>query len=222
MMMTASNGGIGVTFFSQYPHRDAYYRLRRHGSTSFHISPHGTEVFGVTDTRVIPVPNVWYWFRIWVQDTGVRTEILAKVWQEGQAEPADWQVNAYDDTPSRLVSGTFGVWSYSSGNKYWDDLTVVVPDPLQDDLTLWIETLGNGIVLLEPERSVYSFGESVTLSAVADPGWMFMGWGGDLGTTKNPVTIVMKSNLQVVAYFSDSQSLYSESFEGYPAGEGPG
>jgi hypothetical protein len=71
-----------------------------------------------------PVPNVWYWFRIWVQDTGVRTEILAKVWQEGQAEPADWQVNAYDDTPTRLVSGTFGVWSYLSGSKYWDDLSV--------------------------------------------------------------------------------------------------
>jgi hypothetical protein len=55
MMMTASNGGIGVTFLSRYPNEDAYYRLRRHGSNSFHISPHGTSVFGVTDTGVVPV-----------------------------------------------------------------------------------------------------------------------------------------------------------------------
>ena len=37
MMMTTSAGGIGVTFLSQYPVSDAYYRLRRHGTNSFHI-----------------------------------------------------------------------------------------------------------------------------------------------------------------------------------------
>ena len=124
MMMTASSGGIGMTILSQYPNRDAYYRFRRYGNNSFHIAPHGTSIYGDTDTRVVPVPNVWYLFRIWVQDTGTRTEILAKVWPEGAAEPIEWQVDAYDDTMSRLVSGTFGVWSYSYGSKYWDDISV--------------------------------------------------------------------------------------------------
>jgi uncharacterized repeat protein (TIGR02543 family) len=130
MMMTASNGGIGVTFFSQYPYSDAYYRLRRSGSNSFHIAPHGTSITGgATDTGVVPIANDWYRFRIRVQDTGARTEIRARVWPDGGAEPANWQVDAYDDSITRLTSGTFGVWSYSSGSKYWDDLMVNLLSP---------------------------------------------------------------------------------------------
>ncbi|PXF56318.1 MAG: hypothetical protein C4B58_13905 [Deltaproteobacteria bacterium] len=129
MMMTVSSGGIGVTFLSQYPVRDAYYRLRHHKSDSFHIAPHGTSVFGITDTGVVPIANNWYRFRVRVQDTGIRTEILAKVWLDGDVEPIDWQVNAYDDTDNRLTSGTFGVWSFMIGSKYWDDLMVIPFSP---------------------------------------------------------------------------------------------
>ena len=64
MMMTASNAGIGVTFFSQYPNTDAYYRLKReYDNGVFHIAPHGTNVTGDSDTGVVPSPNIWYWFR---------------------------------------------------------------------------------------------------------------------------------------------------------------
>ena len=124
--MTASRGGIGVTFFSQYPNTDAYYRLRRYGNSAFHIAPHpnGTKIYGDTNTGVYSLPNVWYWFRIEVEDTGTRTEIRAKVWPENSSEPADWQVDCYDSKSSRLAAGTFGVWSYFSGAKYWDDLAV--------------------------------------------------------------------------------------------------
>ena len=64
MMMTASTSGIGVTFFSQYPGEDAYFRLRRYSSNSFHIAPHphGKNISGNTDTGVVPVPNKWYRF----------------------------------------------------------------------------------------------------------------------------------------------------------------
>jgi hypothetical protein len=127
MMMTDAKGSIGVTFLSQYPLTDAYYRLRSINSSSFHISAHpdGKEVFGVVDSGVIPAINQWYRFRIQVQDSGIRTEILAKVWNESLPEPSDWQINAYDDTFTRLVAGTFGLWSYSSGYKYWDDLKII-------------------------------------------------------------------------------------------------
>jgi hypothetical protein len=127
MMMTASRGGIGVTFFSQYPNTDEYYRLRRYGNRAFHIAPHphGTKIYGDTDTGVYSSPNVWYWFKILVEDTGSRTEIRAKVWPENAAEPANWQVDCYDSKFSRLTSGEIGVWSYYSGRKYWDDLAVV-------------------------------------------------------------------------------------------------
>ena len=36
---------------------DAYYRLRRYSTSSFHISPHGTSVAGDIETDVTPVPE---------------------------------------------------------------------------------------------------------------------------------------------------------------------
>jgi 3-phytase len=132
MMMTASNGGIGVTFLSQYPSTDTYYRLRRYSDNSFYLAPHphGETVAGDIETDVYPVPNTWYWFKVQLQDAGGRTEIKAKVWAEGTTEPATWQVDAYDVGDGRLTSGKIGVWSHSSGSKYWDDLSVELLVPL--------------------------------------------------------------------------------------------
>jgi hypothetical protein len=59
-----------------------------------------------------------------VEDTGTQTEVRAKVWAEGSSEPAEWQADAFDDSASRLTAGTFGLWSYLTGEKYWDDLQV--------------------------------------------------------------------------------------------------
>ena len=126
IMMTALTSGIGVTFYSQYADADVYYRLRRYGpGGAFHIAPHGTNISGgATNTGVVPSSDVWYWFKVQVEDTGTHTEIRAKVWAEGSAEPADWQADCYDESLTRLTAGTIGVWSYSAGSKYWDDLAV--------------------------------------------------------------------------------------------------
>jgi hypothetical protein len=125
MMIAASGGGIGVTFFSEYPLADAYYRLRRYASKpAFHFASHGTSVSGDKDTGVIPVANVWYQFRIQVEDTGTQTEIRAKLWAEGGSEPADWQAEAFDAALTRLTAGTIGLWGMGAGNKYGDDITV--------------------------------------------------------------------------------------------------
>jgi hypothetical protein len=129
MMMTDPAGGIGVTFLSHYPFTDTYYRLRCDKWNSFSLAPHPhatAKVFGITNTGVKAKANQWYQFRIKIQDTGARTEILAKVWPENTSEPAQWQIDAYDNTSIRVTSGTFGVWSGGAGNKYWDDLTVLV------------------------------------------------------------------------------------------------
>ena len=126
MMITDANGGIGITFLSDYPNSDSYYRLRRYKGTSFHISPHPDGIVtisdGVTDTGVTPLANIWYLFKVQVEDTGLRMEIRAKVWRQDGTEPASWQVNCYDDHSNRLVAGTVGLWSMGSGAKYWDNL----------------------------------------------------------------------------------------------------
>ena len=119
--------GIGVTFFSQYPvNGPGYYRLRRYFSREFDISPHGTLLTGGNpNTGVVPVPGKWYRFRARVQDTGTRTEIRARVWADGEPEPSVWQADCFDDSDSRLRSGTIGVWGFTYGSKYWDDFKVM-------------------------------------------------------------------------------------------------
>ena len=130
MMLTDESGGVGVTFFSQYPRADVYYRLRAYEQRTFQLVPHPHHTLkpanGTVDTGVIPEPGAWYQFRIEATDTGIRNEVRAKIWREGTSEPHAWQASAYDDRVDRPIGGTVGVWSMGSGSKYWDDLKVTV------------------------------------------------------------------------------------------------
>ncbi len=126
MMTSNVSGGIGVTFLSDYPNSDSYYRLRMEKGKSFRIEPHGTQISGGDkDSGIFPLANVWYRFKIQVSDIGIRTEIKAKVWREGSGEPALWQIDCFDENPGRRVKGTIGTWSMRSGFKYWDDFGVI-------------------------------------------------------------------------------------------------
>jgi len=130
MMIADANGGIGVTLLSDYPSSDSYYRLRRgafSGGHAFHLDAHpdSSESFvGTTNSGVVPSPLLWYRFRLEVVDTGARTEVRARLWPDGSAEPSAWQINAYDASATRRKSGTFGVWSMGNFGKYWDDLRI--------------------------------------------------------------------------------------------------
>jgi hypothetical protein len=126
MMIMDPDGGIGITILSRYPSSDAYYRLRRYAKSSFHIAPHGAAISGGTaGTGIIPQPNIWYRFKIQVADSGSRTEIKAKVWQDETMEPDSWKIDCWDSNDARLVFGTFGFWAMGPGAKYWDDLKVI-------------------------------------------------------------------------------------------------
>ncbi len=198
MYITDSGGGVGVTFFSRYPEdQDVYYRLRRYGSKpKFHISAHGTSVKGDTKTEVNPQTNKWYLFRIEVEDTGTRTNIRAKVWKQGAAEPQEFQIDAYDDSGSRISSGTVGVWTMGDGTKLFDDLAVLsdesgaVAEPVNNPPVAVFEMPGSALVeedvLLDASESYDpdgdelsytwdfgdgSFGEGVTVDhQFSDPG----------------------------------------------------
>jgi hypothetical protein len=208
MRMSDTGSGLGVTFLSDYNQSDRYYRLRRFGTNgSFELSPHGTSISGgVTDTGVVPAVNAWYEFRIEVEDTGSRTEIRARVWASGTAEPSAWQIDAFDDGAGRLTSGTVGVWSFSKGSKFWDDLYVgdlAVPGPH----VLTTAVVGAGSVVVDPDLAEYVDGSSVTVSATPDPGWVFAGWSGGLSGSVNPATVTMTADTSVTATFVEDVPL---------------
>ncbi len=129
MRTTSGSDSIGVTILSDYPNSDSYYRLRSWNGNAFEINTHGSglECSGDADTGVVPVPGQWYWFRLQAEDSGTQTMLRAKVWAEGQAEPASWQADC-SDSGTRRTNGTVGLWAVVAGDdagaKYWDNLDV--------------------------------------------------------------------------------------------------
>ena len=207
MRMSAATSGIGVTFLSDYPNEDTYYRLRRYGSTAFHIDPHGTTIAGDIDSGVVPTADTWYLYKIEVVDntTDSQTEIRAKVWPEGSAEPTGWQIDARDASDNRRTSGKIGVWSMGAGNKYWDDLQVtMLSSPTQYTLTVNTAGTGAGSVDLDPAQPAggYNVGTVVTLTATAGTDSEFTEWGGMLSGSDNPTTITMDADKTVTATFA--------------------
>jgi hypothetical protein len=129
MLLTDANGGIGVTAHSQYPSRDAYYRLRSYEGRSFHLAPHGTtHTCSRTETGVAPQAGAWYRFALRVDPGSSSTRVRAKVWRDGSSEPGSWQADCTDSSSSRLNAGTVGIWSMTNGTKYWTALEVSVDD----------------------------------------------------------------------------------------------
>ncbi|MGI8964470.1 MAG: immunoglobulin domain-containing protein, partial [Limisphaerales bacterium] len=58
-----------------------------------------------------------------------------------------------------------------------------------------------GVVNRNPVQTHYSPNSSVTVSAVADAGFIFTGWSGDATGTNNPLTLIMSSNKIITANF---------------------
>jgi uncharacterized repeat protein (TIGR02543 family) len=71
----------------------------------------------------------------------------------------------------------------------------------QDEYTLIVNILGSGSVDVDPEQSIYLYGDLVTLTAVADIEWYFARWSGDAEGSVNPKTITIQDNTIVTATF---------------------
>ena len=67
-----------------------------------------------------------------------------------------------------------------------------------------------GAVSRSPEKATYTPGETVTLQAVPNDGYVFVGWAGDLSGRANPAQIVMDERKYVTARFAEiSTNTYS-------------
>ena len=72
---------------------------------------------------------------------------------------------------------------------------------------LTVQTIGPGHVVIEPNLASYTAGQSVTLTAVPDPGNLFAGWSGDTANfASNPLTFAITSNKTITATFSSANT----------------
>jgi uncharacterized repeat protein (TIGR02543 family) len=69
------------------------------------------------------------------------------------------------------------------------------------EYVLNVTTVGAGRVTMDPPGGVYNEGTTVTLTAVAEPGWEFGGWSGAPADSGNPTTVVMTRDYAVTAVF---------------------
>jgi Divergent InlB B-repeat domain len=68
----------------------------------------------------------------------------------------------------------------------------------------------NGSIQLNPSGGTYAEGTQVTVTALANNGYSFGSWGGDLSGSTNPQTITMDSNKTVTASFSQTTYTLTE------------
>ncbi len=69
--------------------------------------------------------------------------------------------------------------------------------------TLTINTVGSGSVTKTPDQATYISGTIVDVNAIADTGWTFDSWSGDLTGSTNPNSITMDGNKTVTATFTE-------------------
>ena len=121
-------------------------------------------------------------------------------------EPQDWLNSMVDlnDYAGQSVNFRFSLGTDTAGERegwYIDDVTVLGCETIPMSYTLSANTAGSGSVTIAPDQALYDLNDVVTLTAVADLGWMFDGWNGDLSGTTNPQTIVMDASKVVTATF---------------------
>ena len=120
-----------------------------------------------------------------------------------------------EDTVVTLTADPTNGWSFDSWSGdlagstnpetiTMDDDKSVIATFTQDQYTLTIDTVGNGSVAKNPDSATYTHGETVELTATAEPGWSFDSWSSDLAGSTNPETITMDGDKSVIATFTQS------------------
>ncbi len=89
--------------------------------------------------------------------------------------------------------------------------------PSPCSLTVNANPSGMGTVTKNPDKSIYGYGEQVTLTARGNEGYNFKNWSGDSNGEVNPLTVVIKGNMTVVANFAPTGSLEAIPSEGLSA-----
>jgi pectate lyase len=97
---------------------------------------------------------------------------------------------------------TFRIASYNSAGV--SDFSLPASDSTlaENHFLLHTSVMGPGRLILDPDLSSYEAGNSVTLTAVPDSGFVFDTWQNDLFGIENPVVLTIHTTLWITASFA--------------------
>ena len=109
-------------------------------------------------------------------------------------------------TISGLINGTLYAFAVSAvltagGETGLSAVRVAIPQASSTATCQLAVTATNGSVTKSPAKTAYNAGDTVTLTAQANSGYVFAGWSGDTTGYSTTMAIVMNSNKSITALF---------------------
>jgi hypothetical protein len=129
-----------------------------------------------------------------------------KVWNAGKPEPAGWDFEA-QGRPGEPRNGSIILLAHHADVSFGNVTVNLVSTEPKPELTIVAAGTGSGVVIADPQKVSYRFGEDVTLTAVPDAGSAFVGWEGDATGTANPIALEMFADRNVTASFNSIAEL---------------
>lgn len=112
---------------------------------------------------------------------------------------------------SIIILSAIVIWGCSSGGSTGPEEERETEneqeEPTEYNLSTAIEPDDGGSV--EPTSGTYEEGEEVTVEAVANEGFGFVEWTGDVSSQDNPLVFTIEENVRAVANFEDQRSIYA-------------
>ncbi len=111
-------------------------------------------------------------------------------------------IQAYPD-----AGWTFTGWSDDHSGDQNPDIIIITGNIdinaifTESCYNLNININGCGTVIKNPDYSCYSYGTDVALTALADNGWVFDYWSGDVSSMIETISVSMNENKSVIAHF---------------------
>ena len=113
----------------------------------------------------------------------------------GAIPSTGWQVNSWIGTNNDASTATVNTISMPS-----QDHTVSVAfEQIEYSLTV---TSVRGTITKNPSQSSYHYGDIVELTAKSDSGWLFVDWAGDISGSRNPISITIDENKNIIANYA--------------------
>ncbi|MEJ5309972.1 MAG: hypothetical protein WHX52_09385 [Anaerolineae bacterium] len=128
------------------------------------------------------------------------------VWNVGTLAPgATWTaiVRVQVDGSANPIGANVAV--VSSDQQTAQETDPVLPPAPVLRYVLTVQTVGHGSVTIDPEQTSYAYGDVVTLTATADPGWTFAGWSGDAVGVADQIAVMIVDNTAITATFTQNE-----------------